>query len=77
MLREALKISSPLALVLRDVPRFHSGSLWHTTPVSGSQLNESEHGDCWARVRVRGVTMWTGEGGPRVGRGEPGTGGSM
>ena len=32
MLREALKISSPLALVSREVPRFHGGSLWHSTP---------------------------------------------
>ena len=31
VLREALKISSPLALVSREVPRFHGGSLWHTT----------------------------------------------
>ena len=34
MLREALKISSPLALVSREVPRFHGGSLWHSTPGS-------------------------------------------
>ena len=33
MLREALKISIPLALVSREVPRFHGGSLWHSTPV--------------------------------------------
>ena len=33
MFREALKISSPLALVSREVPRFHGGSLWHSTPV--------------------------------------------
>ena len=32
MLREALKISSPLPLVSREVPRFHGGSLWHSTP---------------------------------------------
>ena len=32
MLREALKISSPLALVSGEVPRFHGGSLWHSTP---------------------------------------------
>ena len=31
MLREALKISSPPALVSREVPRFHGGSLWHST----------------------------------------------
>ena len=31
VLREALKISSPLALVSREVPRFHGGSLWHST----------------------------------------------
>ena len=37
MLREALKISSPLALVSREVPRFHGGSLWHTT--LGCQTN--------------------------------------
>ena len=33
MLREALKISRPLALVSREVPRFHGGSLWHSSPV--------------------------------------------
>ena len=32
MLREALKISSPLGLLLREVPRFHGRSLWHCTP---------------------------------------------
>ena len=32
MLRKALKISRPLALVLREVPRFHGGSLWHVSP---------------------------------------------
>ena len=31
MLRESLKISSPLALISREVPRFHGGSLWYTT----------------------------------------------
>ena len=30
MLRKALKISSPLVLVSREVPRFHGGSLWHS-----------------------------------------------
>ena len=33
MLREALEISSPLALISGEVPRFHDGSLWHSTPV--------------------------------------------
>ena len=32
VLREVLKISSPLALLSREVPRFHGGSLWHCTP---------------------------------------------
>ena len=32
MLGEALKISSPLALISKEVPRFHGGSLWHSTP---------------------------------------------
>ena len=32
MLREALEISSPLALISGEVPRFHGGSLWHSTP---------------------------------------------
>ena len=31
VLGEALKISSPLALVSREVPRFHVGSLAHYT----------------------------------------------
>ena len=31
MVREAQKISSPLPLVSREVPRFHGGSLWHST----------------------------------------------
>ena len=31
MLRKALKISRPLALVSWEVPRFHDGSLWHST----------------------------------------------
>ena len=35
LLREALKISSPMALVLREVPRFHGRSLWHSTPEGG------------------------------------------
>ena len=35
MLREALKISSPLPLVSGEVPRFHGGSLWHSTPGHG------------------------------------------
>ena len=34
MLREALEISSPLPLISGEVPRYHGGSLWHTTPVS-------------------------------------------
>ena len=34
MLREALKISSPLPLVSGEVPRLHGGSLWHSTPVT-------------------------------------------
>ena len=37
MLREALKISSPLVLVSREVPRFHGGSLWHSTPALNSE----------------------------------------
>ena len=32
MLREALKISSPLTLLSRELPRFHGESLWHSTP---------------------------------------------
>ena len=32
MLKEALKISSHLALVSREVLRVHGRSLWHTTP---------------------------------------------
>ena len=32
MLRKALKISRPLPLVSGEVPRFHGGSLWHSTP---------------------------------------------
>ena len=34
MLREALEISSPLAHISGEVPRFHGGSLWHSTPVT-------------------------------------------
>ena len=33
MLRKALKISKPVPLVSGEVPRFHGGSLWHSTPV--------------------------------------------
>ena len=33
VLWEALKISSPPALISMEVPRFHSGSLWHSTLV--------------------------------------------
>ena len=32
MLREAQKISRPLPLISRKVPRFYGGSLWHSTP---------------------------------------------
>ena len=32
VLRKTLKISRPLSLVSREVPRFHSGSLLHTSP---------------------------------------------
>ena len=39
VLREALKISSPLALVSREVPRFHGGSLWHSTPGNKYELS--------------------------------------
>ena len=37
MLREALKISSPLALTSREVPRFHGRSLWLSTPVMNAK----------------------------------------
>ena len=33
-LLKALEIRSPLALVSREVPRFHGGSLWHSTPAA-------------------------------------------
>ena len=40
MLRKALKISRLLPLASREVPRFHGGSLWHSTPeVSTAQAS--------------------------------------
>ena len=44
MLREALKISSPLALVSREVPRFHGGSLWHCTPGADTSPEQTPPG---------------------------------
>ena len=53
MLREALKISSPLALISREVLRFHGRSLWHTTP--GMQ-------SCTVRVVYIPVESWCTKG---------------
>ena len=36
--REALEISSPLAVISGEVPRFHGGSLWHSTPACNGFL---------------------------------------
>ena len=50
MLREALEISRPLALVSREVPRFHGGSLWHSTPVLTTNISMDTGVDAEAGV---------------------------
>ena len=61
VLREAQKISSPLALISREVPRFHGGSLWHSTPgimLIGVPWNLRLINDIIAKGHT-GTPMWT------------------
>ena len=54
MLREAQKISRPLPLISGEVPRFHGGSLWHSTPESS--ICEKNSLQCKRRATLHGVS---------------------